>query len=221
MESMVKISPADITLAALKNGQFQADYPKFYALKKVVENSSYHHQQSVYDHTVSVLEGLLKVFQLDFAKTAEKRSQLEAYLTAKPVAVSRQTLIFLATVFHDVAKGAVLIESAPGQFVAPGHELLAVGVARKYLAKVDLTEAEKEWICRLIEAHGYVHGLIDVKLKRTDQDFFALYRESVGDLDIGLLFFVYADLLGSDLKKADPAMYQARIEAVEDMLSWI
>jgi hypothetical protein len=79
---MAKISPADITLPALKAGQFQAEFPQFYNLKKVIENSAYHNQQ------------------------------------------------------------------------------------------------------------------------------------------IGLLLFVYADLLGSDLQAADPKMYQARIAAVEEMLAW-
>ncbi|HEX9817703.1 MAG TPA: hypothetical protein VGA89_02315 [Patescibacteria group bacterium] len=216
---MTKISPADITLETLTAGQFQAEFPAFYDLKKVVENSTYHDQQNVYDHTIAVLRGLTKLFQLDFVQPT-RSPKLQAYLAEKPVKVTRQTLIFLATVFHDLTKEAVLIEVAPGKFSAPGHELLAVGIAKNYLAKTALTEADIVWICDFIEAHGYVHSLIDVKLKRTDRDFFILFQETMGDSAVGLLFFVYADLLGSDLQKTEKQTYQARVKAVEEMIDW-
>ena len=149
------------------------------------------------------------------------KSRLQAYLAEKPANVSRQTLIFLATICHDLGKEESLIETSPGNFSAPAHELLGVGYAKQYLEQLDLTDFEKDWIFRFIIAHGYVHGLVDVKLKRIDGNFFSLYRKSVGDLDAGLLLFVYADLLGSDLKKADPEDFQAKTSAVEEMIGWI
>jgi len=217
---MAKIDPQSITLAALKAEEFQTVFPAFYALKDVEENSAYHQHQKVYDHALLVLEGLESLLTLDFVDHQQKKEQLAEYLAGQPDKLSRQKLIFLATVFHDIGKAEVLIETAPGEFRAPGHELLGVGIAKDYLTKIDLTTAEKDWIFRFITAHGYVHGLIDVKLNRTDRDFYSLFRKSVGDLDVGLLFFVYADLLGSDLQRSEPQQYQARVQAVEEMIDW-
>jgi len=218
---MVKLAPQAITLKSLKDGDFTDVFPQFYRLKNTKENSAYHNHQSVYDHVIAVLEGLEKLFALAFIKNESLKAKLQTYLVSKLDKVSHQTLIFLATVFHDMGKAEVLIETALGNFSAPGHELTGVSWARRCLQQVDLTEVEKEWIYQFVLAHGYMHGLVSVKLQRSDRDFFAELLYAMGDLAPGLLLFVYAHLLGSDLQQADPNDYQAKINAVEEMIGWL
>lgn len=219
----MKHSPATITLEALKAGQFQTDFPKFYALKTVEENNSAHEHQVVLDHVLAVLTSLQEVLKLDFIKDDEVKAKLRRYLDHSPDILTRESLIFLATVFHDIGKLETLVEKEPGVFACPAHELVGAGIAREYLDQIELSTREKIWILQFITLHGYVHALFDVYFQKKDQDhaFFNSFRQAVGDLDAGLLLFVHADNLGSDLKKLNPAEFERRAQAIEDMLGWL
>jgi hypothetical protein len=216
----MKISPQDITLEALKAGKFNKAFPLLATLKRTVENNSAHDQQSVLDHTLGVLAALNKNFSLEFVKDEKVRKKLQAYLGEKTEISSRQTLIFLATVFHDVGKAQTLIEISPGVMACPGHELISKGIAREYLKEIELTIIEKSWILQFILLHGYVHGLLAVRLGRKDRKFFDAFHDAAGDLTAGLLLFVHADNLGSDLQKLNPEDFAQRTQAIQDMIGW-
>lgn len=215
------LSPADITLDALKSGALSAQFPQFYALKEVEENSVAHNHQLVFDHVILVLEALEKLLTLEFVQELALKQKLQAYLDQRHETVDRRTLLFLGTVFHDIGKAETLVEVEDGVMACPAHELIGAGIAAQCVEKIDLSPQERAWIVQFVRLHGYVHALIDIRLKRTDRDFFAPFQAAVGDMDAGLLLFVWADLLGSDFPAAAPDKYALREQAVRDMIGWL
>jgi hypothetical protein len=219
---MAKISPTDITLEALKAGQFRTEFPKFYEQKNFTENNVAHDQQNVYDHAIAVLESLEELLRLEFVKQADAREKIEQYLQTVPEKQTRQTLIFLATVFHDLGKMHTVVEVSPGVFSCPSHELISLGLAKEYWPQLDLTPAEQTWLENFISQHGYMHGFLDAYLKgQSKKALVDALQQSLGDLTLGLLLFVYADLKGSDLQKLNPASFTQRVAAVEQLIDQV
>ena len=63
---------ADITIEKLRNGELADELPEFYELKDVIENNEWHNNDSVFNHTIVVLEKLEELLK----KTNEKSFRL-------------------------------------------------------------------------------------------------------------------------------------------------
>ncbi len=57
----MKIS--DITIEKVRRGELSKEFPELYELENIIENNESHDNDSVLNHTVSVMEKLKEIFE--------------------------------------------------------------------------------------------------------------------------------------------------------------
>lgn len=201
MEKIIKIE--NITINKLKQGKFKEELSEFYELKKVIENNSWHNNESTFTHTLAVLTELEKFFRNN------KNTKIKNYLNKKVDNYSRKDLLFLATVLHDFGKKETIIKNGKISFF-PKHEDVSVFKAKKVLKKFALSKREKNIICGTIRKHSDLHDIIDDDNKNLKKQFAKLMKQSK-DFSIELVIMVMADTVASYLKKTMPRKYNFKI----------
>ena len=93
---MAKIQLSDITISNLNSDKFIKELPEIYALKKNIENNPWHLNQTTFSHTMLSLKALIRNF--------ETYKHLETYLDEIVEKNPRKTILFIATLYHDIAK---------------------------------------------------------------------------------------------------------------------
>ena len=140
---MLKVS--SINIKKLRNEQFQKELPEFFELKNFVENNSWHNNDSIFNHTLAVLEELEKLLK-------SINNKIKVYLNQKIDEHTRKDLLFLGTLFHDIAKSNTLIKN--GDLTScPKHEEEGSEKVQAILKRFDLSEREKAIVIK-IQAAG-------------------------------------------------------------------
>jgi len=109
---MIKVSA--ISIKKLRDGEFKKELPEFYELKDVVENNAWHNDDVVFTYTLAVLKKLEGI-------TKRANNKINSYLSQKVDGNTRGQLLFLATLFHDIAKPETFA-SEEGSTLCPDHE---------------------------------------------------------------------------------------------------
>ncbi len=208
MKQIIDIS--SITSVKLKRGDYEQLLPEYYALKSITENNPWHSNQNVFDHVVAVFEGLEEVSRLNFLDD-KKRNKLSNYLNTKVGSLSRKELLTVATLLHDVAKADLLIKSPSGNTSCPGHELIGSSMVIRFSDVFGLDEKGINQVTKIVHYHGDVNDFLTLIIHKDNQKkYLRLLRTVVEDIDIELLLFMYADMMGSDLKMLNSAEYKKR-----------
>ena len=201
---------SEITSEKLESGELKKELPKFYELKRVIENNSWHDNESTFTHTLNVLKKL-KQFMND-----KKNTKVIRYLDKKVDNHKRKDLLFLASVFHDLGKKETIVKD--GKISSfPKHEKISVLKTKKVLRKFDLTKREQNIVLKIIEGHSNIHSIVEKdnkklvtqiqKIKKSSQDFF-----------VELIIMVMIDTIASQLKKNLPQEYKFRINFYKEKL---
>lgn len=207
-----------ITSDKLKKGKYKSILPEFYALRTVTENNSWHLNQNVFDHVVAVFAGLEIVQKLDFLQ-GKYRKKIKKYLDKKAGKFTRRELLIVAALLHDIAKTDVLIEDSSGKTKSPGHEIISSVMIGKFASRFGLDGKGKEYVERMVHYHGFTNDILSIALyKNNEAKYLRLFKEAVGDIHLELLLLMYADILGSDLKKSDPEEFGVRLNLIKSFL---
>lgn len=196
---MLQVS--DITLEKLKNNALVQELPEFYELKKVVQNNPWHNHDPVFDHTLVVLKSLQKLCQ-------EGNKNVKSYLDHKVEAHTRRQLLFLAGVFHDIAKKETEVHEGD-KIIFPDHEEKGVEKTRNILSRFAISQKEKELILKIVKHHADINWLVDPQNRDLEKQF-TEFRKRFSDIFLELLLFGWADLLGSHLKENHPDEFAFR-----------
>lgn len=208
MEKIIKIE--EITINKLKSGKFKKELPEFYELKKVIENNSWHNNESTFTHTLAVLMELEKFFRNN------KNTKINNYLNKKADNYSRKDLLFLATVLHDFGKKETIIKN--GKISSfPKHENVSVLKANKVLKKFALSKREKDIVCGTIRKHSDLHDIVDDDNKNLRKQFAKVIKSSKS-FSIELIIMVMMDTVASYLKKTMPKKYNFKINFYKKIL---
>ncbi len=197
------IEISKISVENIKNNQFQKELPEVYDLKNVIENAAWHNHESVFDHTLNVLETLQELLE-------NINPQIYTYLNQKIDNHTKREILFLGTLFHDIAKGEVLIENE-GLTSCPGHEEMGSKKAKEILDRLDLSDLEKDLIVKIVKHHGEMHGILDPKNDKREEQLSKL-KTNHSDIYLELVLLAMADTLGSQLKINNPPKYQFRAD---------
>ena len=201
---MKKIS--GITINGLKNNKLTKKIPEFYELKKVIENSDWHNKSHVFNHTISVLKNMERLF-------GEYDKKLSKYLGKKLNKYSRKELLFLSALLHDISKTETLVKKRNITYF-PGHEFKGAVKAGKILKRFDLTPKEQKFVIRLVKYHGLGH-----QMPKMGQSAYEKFRNSRKDIFLELVLLVMADMLGSHLKTNRPKDFGVRLKFYKRILS--
>ncbi len=196
---MIKVS--DITIDKLKDGYLQNELPEFFELKDCIENNSWHNNDSVFIHTLSVLEELEKLL-----KTVNNK--INSYLDKMIDSYSRRDLLFLATLFHDIAKTDTLVEENNITSCLQ-HEEIGSKKVRSILDRFDLSEQEKAIVVNLVKYHGEIHPILSSKNENIEKQL-ADFEVKHYDIFIELILLGMSDTFGSQLKDNNIEEYNFR-----------
>jgi len=198
---VLKIS--DINIEKLRSSRLQKELPEFFKLKRFVENDNYwHNNDSVFDHTLRVLEELEKLL-----KTTNNK--INFYLNQKVDNYTRKDLLFLGALFHDIGKSDSFVKS--GDFTSClKHEELGSKKVKPILDRFDLSDREKNIVIKIIKYHG---KLSDIARPGSDslEEEYEKFKSEYSSIFVELILLTMADTLGSQLKNNRPEEFNFRI----------
>jgi hypothetical protein len=218
MRNMTKhINIQDITAQSLRDKKYLHLLPEVYALEHTIENNLWHHNQNVLDHCIAVFEGLEIQFQ--YRNIPHNQSQtLQKYFAKSIGNISRKEILKICVLLHDIAKPDTIITAKDGTNRCIGHELIASGRVALFADRFDLKKISQQYIERIILYHGLISDILTLIIEYGKKDqYLKIFHDTVGDIEIDLIFHMKADLLGSNLEKADKKAYRDRM----DILSWM
>lgn len=211
---ILQITPKD-----LRAGKYQSELPELYNLKGVVENSLWHTQQTVFDHSVRVFEELTTALRLQFIKPPQ-RDRWNKYLNSSVGNKQRRALLKIAALLHDLGKMDVNVKRDDGTVVCPGHELVGAQGVKIFRERFGLTQPEEELVTRLVLYHGFVSEIINYILVSGQKSrYLEIYKKTVGNGARELVLFLYADIKGSDLKANAFQEYEMRRKLLEKIIT--
>ncbi len=211
--------------------------PELAALKGVTQSAP--HTQDVWEHTLSVVRNLEKLllplvgpYQEDTATDpaiasaviwlGRFRMRFAEHLQQSFVADrSRRGLLFLAALYHDIAKPQTRSEAANGQAHFYRHEEQGTPVAAHRGRALALSAAEVEYIKLIVANHMRVHHLAG----RIEEDALRLSRRSIyrffrdtGEAGVEICLLSLADTLGIYGFNLPQPVWQAELEVCRLLL---
>src|SRR3989344_1247145 len=204
---MNPINISSITSEQLKAKAYLASFPEYYELASVTENSLWHSNQNVLDHVIGVYAGLETVLRFDDLEIGQK-DVVKKYLATIIGNQTRQNILKVATLLHDIAKTDVLVKRPDRTAGCPGHELIAAGRVKNFAERFDLDNKAESYVERIVRYHGFISEILNLMIANQDKEkYFRIFNETVSDVAIELTLLMHADLLGCDLEKGDKKGY--------------
>lgn len=179
--------------------------PEFYELKYVIENNEWHHKDSVFNHTVSVMLNLGKLFQ-------KYNKRLTGHMNRKIGSYSARKLLFLSALLHDIAKKET-IAVKKGITSCPRHGLKGAVKAGFIVKRFDLSAKEKNFVASIIRNHLLIYKMFLMGAKTRSKS-----EAKHKSILIELSLLSIADMLGTQFKAENPEEFQKRLRFYEDVL---
>ena len=177
------------------SGKLKGLIPEFYDLKNTVEDNEWHIKETVFDHSLSVLENLEKIFR-----------NLDKNILNK----SRKNLLRIAALLHDISKPETMVYEN-GIANSLGHEQKGSIKAKKILKRFNLSKKESGIITNVVKYHGLIHKIISPDNKNFQEEYKKFKKRFSKSIFFELILLGYADTIGSYLKKSNPNRYKHRI----------
>lgn len=187
----------------IKSGKLIDLIPEFYELKNVVENNDWHHKESVFDHTLSVLDNLEKAFR-DLSKETKR------FLNKKIDNNTRKNLLKIATLFHDIAKKETII-SNNGSTSCLGHENKGPIKAKTILKRFKLSDKELKFILSIVKNHDSINKILPPDGQNFQKELASLKKIFFYNIYPELLLLAFSDTVESYLAETRPTEYKSRI----------
>ena len=204
---MIKVSA--LTVKKLQEGVFEDNLPEFYQLKDVIENNAWHNNDVVFTHVLKVLEKLEEILTQVGAK-------INSYLAQKVDRNTRRDLLYLATVFHDIAKPET-IEEKEGTTLCPGHEKAGAIKVQPILDTFNLSKKEQGLVTKIIEHHSIVHEILGLEMDELHRQL-ADFKQRFFDIYLELVLLGMADTSGSQLQENNPKEFLTRLDLYRKVL---
>ena len=196
---------SDISIDKLRNNKLKKELPEFYELKEVIENNDWHNNDSVFNHTLTVLEKLEELLK-------NVKDKISNYLNQKITNCTRKDLLFLAALFHDIGKKETMVKKGNwAECPKYEHEKYGSVKVKKILKRIDLSGNEKDIVIQIVRHHGDIHYILDPKndkLKEQYQDF----KANLSNIFLELILLGMADTLGGQLGENKLDEFKFRID---------
>ena len=199
------IAVSAISTVGLRDGLFERDLPEFYDLKSSIENNSWHTNDATFTHTLAVLESFESI------RSKLTNNNINSYLSKKVGQHTRGQLLFLAIVFHDIAKPNTIITRDDGSTSCPNHEEQGAIKVGPILDRFDLSENEKEVVQQIVRNHGLIHQILGLSGEEFDSQF-ADWQKRFSDIYPELILLAMADTAGAQLHINNPSEFTRRMD---------
>ena len=126
-------------------------------------------------------------------------------------------MLFLGTLFHDIAKSDSFVKSDDSTS-CPKHEELGGKKVKSILDRFDLSGREKDIVVKIVKYHGEIHIILDPKNDKLEEQHkkFELEHHAIF---MELILLAMADTLGSQLKDNDPEEFNFRIDFYDKIIN--
>lgn len=206
---MEKIKLSEFTVERIKKREFEKSIPELYELENVIENNPWHSNDSVFHHVVSVtteLENLLK----------DVNNKIKNFLDRKVTNHSQKELLFLATVFHDIAKKETFsVKNNITETI--GHEEMGSEKLKNIIARFDLSKDEIELISKIVKNHKFIHDISNLSMKEANEKW-ERFKKQNSDIFLELILLGKVDMLGSQLKNNMPEEFDLRMDFINKII---
>lgn len=209
MSEKKKISITLLTVENIKRGTLADVVPEFDELKAVIENNDWHNHEPVLNHLLSVAWHVKKIIR-------DASVRVRQHLNRKVDRRRRGELLYIAALLHDIAKKETIVER-DGKTMCPWHEKLGGAKARRILRRFDLTPKEIAFVADIVRCHGIGHRIATQTFQELQRTFGispSVFRRT----SVELILLVYADTVGSYLKKSCPEEFRSRIRSYQAAL---
>ncbi len=196
----------------LRSEEFADLIPELYELKEIIENDGYYHNNdSIFNHTLRVLEKLEESLK-------NVKDKVSDYLDQKITNHTRKELLFLATLLHDIGKKETLVKDDKGLTSCLGHAEQSLVKAEEILPRFDLSEDERDLIGRMIESHMLLYLIIKPDNNKLNDQFLEVRREHP-NIFLELVLLAMTDILGTQLKENKPKEFDFVINFYKKFLN--
>jgi len=200
---------AVLNIDKIRKGEFLGQIPELYELREVIENNNWHDNTSVFDHTLTTLKKLEGLF-------GNIKSVISDYLNQKITNYNRRELLFLAAIFHDIAKKETFLKEN-GETTCLNHEEKGAIKAKKILSRFDLSRKEKDLVIKIIKYHNVIHLIFKYKpdkfnkeIDKAKKKYFKIFLE--------IILLSMADTLGLQPNKNKVDDFNFRINFYKKIL---
>jgi putative nucleotidyltransferase with HDIG domain len=174
-----------LTIERIKNDTFKDTFPELYELRGIVENTGWHLEQNVFDHSVAALQALDEYT----AKRLELRDE-------------NYELLRVAVLVHDIGKLKAFYRDSKGQTSAPSHAQIGYWLVTPILLRLEFAEHEVEYIASLVGDHILACDLLELSVKTGEQEYIEeILKTERPHTWRELLLMAYADIHGCQSTK--------------------
>jgi len=207
----MKRNIASLNKTNLVSGKLKTLVPELYVMQDAVEDNDWHLEESVFDHTVSVVGSLEKTL-LNLTGPLKRRMNEEVDKN------SRKILLKIAAIFHDISKPETLSkEGYPTRCV--GHERIGAERTRNILRHFDLSTKELDMIVEIIKNHMTMHYILEPGNPNFQKEFVAFKNKFLKTIYPELIMLTFADTINSGLRKTHPKEFKYRIDFLKKELA--
>jgi len=206
---MEKIKLSEFTIEKIKNREFEKVIPGLYELEKVIENNPWHNNDPVLSHIISVVTELNNLI-------GTVNDNIKEYLNQKIKNYSKRKLLFLAAIFHDIAKKETL-KKENNITLCLRHEKIGAKKLKNIISRFDLMEKEKEFVIEIVKNHGFIHEILFHPEENPNQKW-KEFKEKNPDIFLEIALLSKADMLGSQLKKNIPEDFDFRKDFINKII---
>jgi hypothetical protein len=206
------------SISSEKLGQraYEQDLPEYYLLENFTENNTSHQQQDVLTHVIKVYKGLEESLNFTFLALEEK-TKVQVYLQEKIGAHTREDLLRVSTLLHDIAKSKTIFTDKEGQTQAPGHEIIGSRMAQAFAERFQLDANDLKQVENIVLFHGLAHQLL--QLNQEQPGFYAqILQAECSHFYIELLLLIRADVLGGDSQVIAPEHFASKMQMIDGVL---
>jgi len=207
---MAEIKISEFTIDKIKNRAFEESLPELYQLEEIIENSLWHINESVFDHTIAVVKELEELIE-------KVNVKLKDYLNEKINNYLRKEVLLLGAIFHDIGKVETFIKE-DGTTKCLGHEEKGAEKLKEIIRRFDLLREEQSLVIQIVKNHGVIHDILSYpkeQIRKEIEDFKLQHSNIFWEL----VLLSMADLLGSQLKQNEPEGFKFRKEFLNEVIN--
>ena len=229
--------PAEGLRGCRRLGVFESLLPLLVDLEDIPASPPHHlplieHTLQTVDHYHRLVTDLTSDQALDaggdrFKQQAQNQlgkfsDALSAYFTEEITpGRSKTALAYFGALLHDVGKPLTVKVGEDGLLHFNNHAVVGADLARKMAKRLQLSNAESDWVERMVLNHMHLHSLIADGSPPDRRSIYRFYKKS-GETGVAIAVHALADTLatyGSDLGQS---LWGTAVSVAESMISgWL
>lgn len=182
-----------------------------FLLENIVENNKWHDNENVLIHTHKVYENMKKIFK-------NNKNKLSKYLSQKIGNYSKQELLLVASILHDIGKSKSFFINK-NITNCHGHEKESAKYSYDILQHFMYSNQEIKYIQNIIRNHSEINRI----LNKSNTIFFSLnfckFKIIRKKILLELCLHTLADIIDGSYKKNETNDYKKRILFIKKIIN--